>query len=121
MAHLDLLDNDEALSLPYERVVGLLGEAAELVCHYAAMRGSVKLLKWARENNCDWSTHTCSCAAYNGHLPALQYLHENGCPWDSDTCYYAAYYKHWDCLQYAVDNKCPEWEIFAKKYANHLR
>ena len=24
-----LLDNDEALSLPYERVVGLLGEAAE--------------------------------------------------------------------------------------------
>ena len=27
-----LLDNDEALSLPYERVVGLLGEAAEDVC-----------------------------------------------------------------------------------------
>ena len=29
---LRLLDNDEALSLPYERVVGLLGEAAEYVC-----------------------------------------------------------------------------------------
>ena len=27
-----LLDNDEALSLPYERVVGLLGEAANDVC-----------------------------------------------------------------------------------------
>ena len=27
-----LLDNDEALSLPYERVVGLLGEAANYVC-----------------------------------------------------------------------------------------
>ena len=27
-----MLDNDEALSLPYERVVGLLGEAAEDVC-----------------------------------------------------------------------------------------
>ena len=27
-----LLDNDEALSLPYERVVGLLGETAEDVC-----------------------------------------------------------------------------------------
>ena len=46
-----LLDNDEALSLPYERVVGLLGEAAEYVCNYAASRGSVRLLKWARENN----------------------------------------------------------------------
>ena len=26
---IDMMDNDEALSLPYERVVGLLGEAAE--------------------------------------------------------------------------------------------
>ena len=48
-----LLDNDEALSLPYERVVGLLGEAANYVCNYAAMRGSVRLLKWTRENNRD--------------------------------------------------------------------
>ena len=55
-----LLDNDEALSLPYERVVGLLGEAANDVCDYAARRGSVRLLKWARENNLDWSTDTCS-------------------------------------------------------------
>jgi hypothetical protein len=145
---LSMLDNDEALSLPYERVVGLLGETAERVCGYAAMLGCVKLLKWARENNRDWSTHTCCCAAYNGHLPALKYLHENGCPWNSKTCtsaatnghlhalqylhengcpwnWYtcsnAAYYKRWDCLQYAVDNKCPEWETYAKKYANHLR
>ena len=28
--YLRMLDNDEALSLPYERVVGLLGEAAKL-------------------------------------------------------------------------------------------
>ena len=31
-----MMDNDEALSLPYERVVGLLGEAANDVCNYAA-------------------------------------------------------------------------------------
>ena len=73
---LGLLDNDEALSLPYERVVGLLGEAAEqyrtrmvkLVCEYAAFRGSVRLLKWARQNNLDWG-RTCCNAAVNGHLP----------------------------------------------------
>ena len=113
-----MLDNDEALSLPYERVVGLLGEAAGFVCGCAAMRGSVRLLKWTRENNLVWSTHTCSSAAMNGHLPALQYLHENGCPWDrEDMCYIAALRKHWDCLQYLVDNKCPGWE----KYAKHLR
>ena len=124
-----MMDNDEALSLPYERVVGLLGEAAEqygtrmvkLVCDYAAELGSVRLLKWARENNLHWSTQTCCCAANKGHLPALKYLHENGCPWDWDTSMYAAAHKHWDCLQYAVDNKCPEWEIYAKRHAEHLR
>jgi hypothetical protein len=122
-----MIANDEALSLPYERVVGLLGETAEYVCNYAASRGSVRLLKWARENNCDWSTDTCDCAALHGHLSTLKYLHENGCPWDSGTCYYAANNEHWDCLQYAVDNKCPEsgyapgWEVYAKEHAEHLR
>jgi hypothetical protein len=116
-----LMDNDEALSLPYERVVGLLGEAAEDVCDYAAAWGSVRLLKLARENNRDWSTYTCSAAAKHGHLPALKYLHENGCPWNINTCFLAALHKHWDCLQYLVDNKCPGWESRAEKYAEHLR
>ena len=118
---LSMMDNDEALSLPYERVVGLLGETANDVCEYSARRGSVRLLKWTRENNLDWSVLTCHYAAQYGHLPALQYLHENGCPWDYTTCYCAAHYKRWDCLQYLVDNKCPGWEDFAEKYAKHLR
>ena len=117
-----LMDNDEALSLPYERVVGLLGEeAANYVCNYAASRGSVRLLKWARVNNRDWSASTCSYAAHHGHLPVLQYLHENGCPWDWSTCHYAADTKQWDCLQYLVDNKCLMWEKYAEEYAEHLR
>ena len=120
---IDMMDNDEALSLPYERVVGLLGEAANwVVCEDAAQLGSVRLLKWAREhNNHAWSARTCSNAANGGHLPALQYLHENECPWNWYTCYWAAQGKHWDCLQYAVDNKCPDWEKYAKKHAEHLR
>ena len=145
---IDMMDNDEALSLPYERVVRLLGEVWVDVCNKAASRGSVRLLKWARVNNRAWSARTCSIAAKNGHLPALmylnengcpwdihactsaamkghlpvlQYLHENGCPWNYDTCFYAADKKHWDCLQYAVDNKAPQWEYCAKKYAAHLR
>ena len=116
-----LLDNDEALSLPYERVVGLLGETAEDACNYAAFRGSIRLLKWARVNNRAWRRRTCYYAVIGGQLPALQYLHENGCPWYSGTCRSAAYYKHWDCLQYAVDNKAPEWEKYAKIHAEHLR
>ena len=148
---LELMDNDEALSLPYERVVGLFGETLYYAFEHAAVRGSVRLLKWMRENDwsgADWSADICKYAAGNGHLPALKYLHENGCPWDEWTCCYAAAnghlfvlkYSHengcpwdkytcieaaenkrWDCLQYAVDNKCPQWDDYAKIYAEHLR
>ena len=31
-----MMDNDEALSLPYDRVVGLLGLASEYVCNHTA-------------------------------------------------------------------------------------
>jgi hypothetical protein len=143
-----MLDNDEALSLPYERVVGLLDGAARFVCYFAARRGSVRLLKWARENNlvwdadtctdaagkghlpalqylhengCPWDVYTCSSAAHNGHLSTLQYLHETGCPWDYRTCSWATYNNHWDCLQYAVDNKCLGWKEHAEEFAKHLR
>jgi len=116
-----LMDNDGALSLPYERVVGLLGEAAKDVCRDAASLGSVRLLKWTRENNRAWSVYTCSSAARNGRLLALQYLHENGCPWDKWTCSSAVLHKHWDCLKYLVDNKCPGWKEYAEEYAKHLR
>ena len=102
-----LLDNDEALSLPYERFVGLLGADANYLCEYAAMRGSVRLLKWTQENNRTWSAVTCMCAARNGHLPALQYLHENGCPWNECTCSSAAAYGHLHVLKYLHENGCP--------------
>ena len=111
-----LLDNDEAVSLPYERVVGLLGVAAKNVCNFAAARGSVRLLKWARENNRDWSADTCSAAAQNGHLPALKYLHENGCPWNSYTCTYAAYKGQLPALKYLHENGCP-WDSYTCSYA----
>ena len=86
-----LLDNDEALSLPYERVVGLLGETARFVCDYAACRGSVRLLKWTRENNLSLGVLTRALTRPKmGTCPLSQYLHENGCPWDYLTCYLAA-------------------------------
>ena len=134
---IEMLDNDEALSLPNERVVGLLGEyervfgfvgarlvtANSVLCEYATLRGSVRLLKWTRENNLDWSAGACSSAAWKGHLSVLQYLHENGCPWDSDTLGSAADEEHWNCFQNAVDNKCPGWKKYSKYwlYAEHLR
>jgi len=68
------MDNDEALSLPYERVVGLLGELAEPLYIYAAFRGSVRLLKWARENNGDWNSGTCCLRSHEWTLARSQVL-----------------------------------------------
>jgi hypothetical protein len=75
-----LMDNDEALSLPQERVVGLLGGAAKYVCNYAASRGSVRLLKWERENKLDWSEQTFHHAALMDTCPLSSTCTRNGVP-----------------------------------------
>jgi hypothetical protein len=124
-----LIDNDEALSLPREQVFELLEsirgrccfppwspQTTEYPLHIAAMIGSVRMLKWARENDMHWPPSSINCsllAAHYGHLPALQWLHENGCEMGEEACRYATDNRHWDCLQYLVDNKCPGWEHFA--------
>ena len=132
-----LIDNDEALSLPREQVFELqesfrekwgvatqtpLSPQAHLLC-FAAVIGSVRMLKWARENDMHWPPtryNYAFLAAYHGHLPALQWLHENGCPLDEEACLFAAHREHWDCVRYLVDIECPGWEYFAEKYAHRL-
>ena len=122
---IELLDNDEALSLPYERVDRLLGDFCGLdksirVCRSLWEYKTAEVDARAQQTG-RLGPNTCQLATYYGHLPVLQYLHENGCPWDDMTCWHAAQQKHWDCLQYAVDNKCRAWERYAEEYAKHLR
>ena len=45
--------------------------------------GHLEVLKWARENGCEWNSWTCAYAAQNGHLEVLKWARENGCEWDS--------------------------------------
>jgi len=86
-----LLDNDEALSLPYERVVGLLGEAAKLR-EYVGMRlrcfpGECKAAEVGAREQPVLGVHTRALGQPQmGTCPLSSTLHENGCPWDSNTC-----------------------------------
>jgi len=48
-----------------------------------ASRGYLNLLKWGRENGCNWNSKTCTRAAEGGHMEVLKWARENGCP-DSD-------------------------------------
>jgi len=64
------------------------------------------ILKWARNNGCDWDSNTCKAA---GHLHILQWARENGCDWDSNTTRKAAENGHFHILQWAHQNGC-EWD-----------
>ena len=60
-------------------------------CSMIALEGHLEVLKWARENGCEWDYLTCAYAAKNGHLEVLKWARENGCDWNSWTCAYAAH------------------------------
>eukprot|EP00967_Tisochrysis_lutea_P091365 scaffold131185_cov27-Tisochrysis_lutea.AAC.1 len=46
-----------------------------------ARRGSVELMRFAREHGCAWEEDACSAAAARGNLAVLSYAREHGCPW----------------------------------------
>ena len=45
----------------------------------AALYGHLEILKWARENGCEWDQQVCSYAASIGHFEILKWARENGC------------------------------------------
>ena len=53
------------------------------ITYGAAFCGHLDVLKWARENGCQWDSSTCRHAALNGHLDVLKWVWNNGCKWDS--------------------------------------
>ena len=88
-----LLDNDEALSLPYERVVRLLGEAATGKTYATTLLacGSVRLLKWTREHNlCLECGHVPSRSPIMDTCPLSSTCTRTGALGDMYTCWYAA-------------------------------
>ena len=98
-------------------------EEEEFLWDFATDIGSVRMLKWAQENDIPRPPKNACVllAVIYGHLPALQWLHENGCPLEEQAFRYARAGGNWDCLRYLVDNKCPGWEEYADHYAEFLR
>jgi hypothetical protein len=66
----------------------------EAIYAHMALRGKLKLLRWAREQDppIPWDLDTCANAASGGHLGVLQWAREQHppCPWNSMTCAQAA-------------------------------
>jgi hypothetical protein len=78
----------------------------EEFCKEVASLGHLEVLKWARENGCEWDSGTCAYAAQGGHLEVLKWARENGCDWDSNTCTYAAEGGHLEVLKWAREHGC---------------
>lgn len=72
----------------------------------AASAGNLRLLKYFREQGCDWDD-ACFFSARFGHLQCLKYAHENGCEWDHRIYTCCADGGHIDCFEYALKNNCP--------------
>jgi len=47
----------------------------------AAEVGNLEILKWARENGCEWTDKVCTRAMKGQHFEVLQWARANGCPW----------------------------------------
>lgn len=75
-------------------------------CDWAAGRGHIECIEWARSRGYAMSAKTCANAAKGGHVAALAHLHESGCPWNYKTTVVAEAYYHIECLAYAHTNGC---------------
>lgn len=58
----------------------------------AAEGGHIEVLKWAKDNGCDFTnTYLCEHASKGGHLESLKWLRDTvGCFWDEMSCAEAA-------------------------------
>lgn len=132
---LKLLDNDEALSLPKERVLELMHrvKTGRSLCFFAAEHGCLKVLQWALANGSLILTtgrdrNSYFAASVSGHLHVVKWLHENGYRWDYRAFGHASIAApdtsttpaHIPITQYLVDNKCPGWEDMRVKWAKFL-
>jgi len=88
------------------------------ICDQAAYNGDLPLLKWARQNGCEWSGWTCAFAAKGGELKVLKWLRKNKCHWGWRTCAYAARDGHLEILKWARKNEAP-WNEWTFGYAAH--
>ncbi len=56
----------------------------ESLCAAAVQGGSLKSLKYLRDNGVEWDERVCTFAAEKGRYDIIKYARENKCPWDED-------------------------------------
>ena len=86
----------------------LCSESTPFMYFNCAINKNFKILNQLLKFNKDLGRYITFGAAFGGHLDVLKWARENGCEWDSWTCAYAAQNGHFDVLKWARENGCPE-------------
>jgi hypothetical protein len=103
----------------------------------AARRGDLQMLRWLKEQGCEWENgkdilcaaarsgnlemiawvkqqpgvvcdeNTMAAAAGKGQTAICKYLHSEGCPWSSSACWAAASNGHVSTLRWLHEHGCP--------------
>jgi hypothetical protein len=77
------------------------------VCTFAAEKGDLQTLKWARTRGFSWDEEVCKNAAKFGHIELLKWSRENGCPWKENVFEVAAENGHYEVMIWVHENGCP--------------
>ena len=78
------------------------------LCASAAMIGDLEALKALRRaKNFPWGMSTCAFAAWRGHLEMLKWARANGCPWNWHAWRLASEKKRRDVVHWLKANGCP--------------
>jgi hypothetical protein len=73
----------------------------------AAESGSVELLQYLKQHDCEFDTETMSFASAKGNTHVCEYLLSEQCPWDLSACLYAANGSHLSTLRWLHEQGCP--------------
>jgi hypothetical protein len=87
----------------------------QLDCEYhedtmigAAMRGQLAICQFLVAELCPSNAMACTAAAGAGHFEVVRFLHESGCPWKpADVCDAAALQGSAETLQYVKSSAAP--------------
>jgi hypothetical protein len=96
--------------LKYVRNEGCEWDVTSIAC-YAAKSGSIEVVEWLRQQqDIEIVVGVLIWAAAAGQTAMCAYLHSAGFDWDTDACNEAALHGHLDTLRWLREHGCP-WDV----------
>jgi Ankyrin repeats (3 copies) len=80
---------------------------AARICGDAAASGSIEMLRYLKQQGCEYNTNILYAAAVHGRLAVCQFLVAEQCPYDARACSLAAAAGHLETVRFLHESGCP--------------